>query len=166
MLERKLHCRQNYCQPNTSPHTSSLRRLVIAPDTKVSCHSRQFQKALEKHNFTLKKKEKRIAKQYTCFYIAYSQTTKYPITHIKNTDFTSYGHDELVEFAQPHDITGFGPEPPIPQYLPVDYDNHFPVPHAQNYGPPPPSHLLLESPHSHSLPNFISTDRKGKSYSH
>lgn len=98
------------------------------------------------------------------FYIAYSQITKNQnqnqITHIKNTDFTSFGHDELVEFAQPHEITGYAPEPPIP-YLPVDvaYENHYPqVPHAQ-YGPP----QFLESPHSH-ITNYISTERKGKSF--
>ncbi|XP_031616422.1 uncharacterized protein LOC116336615 [Contarinia nasturtii] len=72
-------------------------------------------------------------------------------------DFTSYGHDELVEYAQPHEITGYAPEPQIP-YLPVDvaYDNHYipPVAHA-HYGPPP----LLETPHSH-ITNYISTDRK------
>lgn len=90
-------------------------------------------------------------------------TNKKPKSHIsKYTDFTSYGHDELVEFAQPHEITGYAPEHPIP-YLPVDvaYDNHYPVvPHAHaQYGPPP----LLDSPHSH-FPNYISTDRKGKSF--
>lgn len=76
------------------------------------------------------------------------------------TDITSYGHDELVEFAHPHDFTGYAPEPPIPQYLPLDvgYDNHFAdvhEPHA-HYGPPPPL-----SPYSH-ITNYIGTDRKGK----
>ncbi|XP_055313043.1 uncharacterized protein LOC129574699 [Sitodiplosis mosellana] len=76
---------------------------------------------------------------------------------IPHEDYTSFGHDELVEYAQPHEITGYAPEPPIP-YLPVDvaYDNHYPVPqaHAQ-YGPPP----LIDTPHSH-ITNYISTDRK------
>lgn len=83
--------------------------------------------------------------------------TPHTYTH---TDITSYGHDELVEFAHPHDFTGFAPEPPIPQYLPVDvgYDNHFAdvhEPHA-HYGPPPPL-----TPYSH-ITNYIGTERKGK----
>lgn len=73
--------------------------------------------------------------------------------HNKHTDFTSFGHDDLIEFAQPHDIPVFAPEPPLP-YLPVDvaYDNHFPAPHLghEHYGPPP------------HITNYISTDRKGK----
>lgn len=105
-------------------------------------------------------------KMRTDFFFAIFTKIKYKIpksTHITTTDFTSYGHDEPVEFAQPHEITGYAPEPHIP-YLPVDVayqDNHYipPVAHAQ-YGPPP----LLETPHSH-ITNYISTDRKGKSYS-
>lgn len=93
----------------------------------------------------------------------YPHTHTHARAHARKTEFTSFGHDELIEYAQPHDLTaGYAPEPPIP-YLPVDvaYDNHYPVPqaHAQ-YGPPP----LLETPHSH-ITNYISTDRKGKSYS-
>lgn len=78
---------------------------------------------------------------------------KKPTQH--HTDFTSFAHDDLIEYAQPHDIPVFAPEPHIP-YLPVDlaYENHYPAPH---YGPP-----LLNTPHSH-ITNYISTDRKGKS---
>lgn len=78
-------------------------------------------------------------------------------------DITSYGHDELVEFAHPHDFTGFAPEHLPPQYLPsypvpdLGYDTqHFAdvhEPHA-HYGPP-------LSPYS-QLTNYIGTERKGK----
>lgn len=77
-----------------------------------------------------------------------------------NLDYTSFGHDEgYIEYAQPHEPAYVEPVSP---YLPVDEAYHYPVPppaHAQ-YGPPP----YIEGPHSH-ITNYISTDRKGKSYS-
>lgn len=91
---------------------------------------------------------------YTTLPFQQKKTQKNPHTTY-HTDFTSFAHDDLIEYAQPHDIPVFAPEPQIP-YLPADlaYANHYPAPH---YGPP-----LYDTPPSH-ITNYISTERKGKS---
>lgn len=166
MLERKLRCPPNYCRrknhitTNTLHHLATLAAMVMT----VSWRSRINKNDNHKQTHFTRTKLFGLNKNAYIHQIKIYNNPNHTSQKKKpNTDYTSFGHDELVEFAQPHEIAGYAPEPPIP-YLPVDvaYDNHYPVvpPHAHaQYGPPP----LYDSPHSH-ITNYISTDRKGKTF--